>query len=316
MGIVLDDKHKLIDRSDSKEQAELTKKVNLISKQAMMLMTKERVIPTPENYKTFFENQLEKRSPQEQKMIAELTKGEEIEESEYVATLEKDVQSSYLAIKRMTEQIASSYANLVKVRKWTKEVSLNTTSASITAYKERLDAIIIQLDKELRSIKEHYTNTALLISNFSKNTIYDRKYGIFNKKYLLKVIDATIKNAQTFDYANSLLALRIKPEVLDTIKTKNDKEMLKLTLSKILYKRSRRSDIIAHYEDGIFMILLKHTDENQAKVAADRIASAVNDASFIVNAKSVDMSLEFGLSSICKDDIKEEVITKAIDNLS
>ncbi len=316
MGIVLDDKHKLIDKDEQKQRDEVVKKVNLISKQAISAMNKNKIIPTPENYKSYFENQLENRSSEEKKSLSELLANDSYNTDNYIATLEKDIQDAYLHIKKMSELIASSYSRLNSMRVLTKEINKNLTPTALVDYQEKLEQSSALFEKELKAIKKNYADTALLISKFSKNTIYDKKYGIHNKKHLLKMVEITIKNSEIFDYPNTLLAIRIKPNILQKIKSKSDRELLKVTLSKLLYKRSRRSDILAHYEDGIIMILLKHTDEKLSQMAIKRIQESVENGNFMVNGEDISLELEFGLSPITKDKIKEQVISEALDNLS
>jgi len=320
MGVTLDDKHKLVGRSEKVDNQEISKKVNLISKQTLGSMTKDKVIPTPENYKIYFEGQLEKRSAAERKEINQVISNEVVAEDSHTANLEKDIQDAYLHIKRMTELIASSYSRLNSIRKLTaqKRVELkdNPTPTTLISYEENLAIGISAIESDLKSIKDKYSKTASLISDFNKNSIYDKKYGIYNKKYLLKVIDTIIKNSEDFDQANTLLAIKINPQILANIKSSSDKELLKLTLSKLIHKRSRRSDIVAHYEDGIFMIILKHTDTKQAQIALSRIADMVESSSFMVNGDDVSVTLGFGISSISKDDIKEQVVIEAIDSIS
>jgi diguanylate cyclase (GGDEF)-like protein len=320
MGVTLDDKHKLVGRSEKTDNQEISKKINLISKQTLGSMTKDKVIPTPENYKIYFEGQLEKRSPAERKEISQIISNEVVAEDTHIANLEKDIQDAYLHIKRMTELVANSYSRLNSIRKLTaqKRVELkeNPTPTTLIAYEENLAMGMSAIESDLKAIKERYSKTASLISDFNKNSIYDKKYGIYNKKYLLKAIDTIIKNSEDFNQANTLLAIKIDPQILTNMKSNSDRELLKLTLSKLIHKRSRRSDIVAHYEDGIFMIILKHTDIKQAQIAISRIADMVESSSFIVNGEDINVSLCFGLSPISKDDIKEQVIVEAIDNIS
>jgi GGDEF domain-containing protein len=318
MGVVLDDKHKLLDRSQKSQKrgVEITKKVNQLSKQTLNALSKENIIPTPANYKSYFEKQLEKRPTEDKKSISAILDDEEHIGESYIATLEKDIHDAYLNIKKMTESIAHSYTKIGSLNKIIKTVDSNITPASLVNVQDALDSSLKHLQNDLKSIKEGYTKTAQLINNFNKNSIYDKRYGVHNKKYLLRTVEDVIKNSALFEYPNTLMAIRIKPQILAEVKLKRDQELIKLTLSKLLYKRSRRSDIIAHYEDGIFMILLKHTNVDFANIAKKRIEDSVENANFMVDGREIDLKLDFGIASIEADDIKESVITEAIDNLS
>ncbi|RUM66975.1 MAG: hypothetical protein DSZ06_02250 [Sulfurospirillum sp.] len=315
MGVVLDDRHKIIGKSNLESKEDISKKVSLVAKQTIFAMNKDKVIPTPENYKTYFESQMERRSSEDKSEIENLIVNEEITEVQHVATLEKDVQDAYLHIKNMAELIASSYNKLSRLYKLTKETSINPTSASLVKFQEHLESTLPILKKDLSRINGNYSQTANIIKDFSQKAIYDKKYGTHNKKYLLKVVESAINTNAQFDYPNTLIAVRIKPDIIDALHSSKDKELVRINLSKILYKRSRRSDVVAHYEDGIFMILLKHTDKKLAQITMKRIQDAVEDASFLVNGKEIDVKLDFGYAPIKKDDIKESVIMEALDSL-
>jgi len=325
MGIVTDDKHKLIGRKtqlteDNADREKLTKMINLLSKQVLGQLTRDKIPPTPENFKVYFEKQVEKKSNSDKKKINELLELESAKDSIHTVALEKDIREAFLHIKNMTESVANTFANLNQLKKLTEqklqEIKQNPSTTILVSYEENLEKSIVLLTKELKQIKDRYNATAELIKDFNQNSIYDKKYSTYNKKYLLKAIQTIIKNGENFKYSNTLLAIKIKPQILAKIKHQNDKETLKMILSKLLLKRSRRSDIVAHYENGIFMIILKHTDTKQAKIAIERIEDMIDSANFIIDSKDINVELEFGLASITKDKAKEEIIIEAIDKLS
>jgi diguanylate cyclase (GGDEF)-like protein len=326
MGATMDDKHKLVGREVPKLSAEelekqkIAKVISLMSKQVLGQLNKDKVPPTPENFKVYFENQLEKKPSHEKKKLNELLLLESAVDGTHTAALEKDIQDAFVYIKSMTESIASVYSGLNRMRKVTaeklKEVKQNPSATALVSYEDNLLKTAELLEKELKQLKNKYSDTAELIKDFNQNTIYDKKYGSYNKKYLLRAIQSTIKSVESFEHDNTLLAIRIKPQIIAKIKHQNDKEMIKMNVSKLLLKRARRSDIVAHYENGIFMIILKHASLSQAKIAISRIEDMIDSANFIVNAEDISVELEFGLAKISKEHTKEEIIIEAIDNFS
>ncbi len=295
------------------------KTLNLLSKQVIGKLNSDSVPPTPENYKIYFDAQLETKSDVQRKEIGEILKLEEEIESDHTVTLEKDIQNAFIYIKSMTESIAKAYTKISQMKKITiekeQEMLTNPSRLTLVSYEEDLEAIEAILDKELRLIKSRYNSTAELIRSFNQNSIYDKKYGIYNKKYLLKSLDGVLKNVENFEYQNTLLSIKIQSESLQNVKHQRDKSLINITLAKLLLKRSRRSDIVGHYEDNIFMIILKHTDMKQAQIAIDRITDMIDTANFIVDSQNVDIKLHFGIAAIDKSKTKEEIIVESIDNL-
>ncbi len=303
---------------DKKEEIVL-KNLTQLSKQVIGKLNKDDVPPTPENYKIYFDAQLETKPQEQQKEIAQILELESEIEADHTVSLEKDIQDAFIYVKSMTESIAKAYTKISHMRKLTREkereIEVNPSHLALVAYEEDLEALETILEKELKLIKSRYNSTAELIRHFNQNSIFDKKYGIYNKKYMIKTLEAVLKSITKFEHHNTLLAIKIKPESLNRVHHQKDKALINITLAKLLLKRSRRSDVVAHYEEGIFMILLKHTNIEQAQIAIDRITDMIETSNFIVDSNSIDVKLSFGLSSVVTNKSKEEILIEAIDNL-
>ena len=295
------------------------KTLNMLSKQIVGKLNKDDVPPTPENYKIYFDAQLEKKTDLQRKEIEEILELEKEVEADHTITLEKDIQNAFIYIKSMTESIAAAYTKINQLKKITqlkrKEIEAKPSAIALVSYEEDLEAMEAILEKEVKQIKSRYNSTAELIRNFNQSSIYDKKYAVYNKKYLMKTLDSVLKSVENFSHENTLLSIKISDSSLEKIRHQKDKTMINVTLAKLLLKRSRRSDIVGHYEDGIFMILLKHTSTEQAQSAIDRITDMIESANFIVDSDSVDIKLNFGVSAIHESKSKEEILIQSIDDL-
>jgi diguanylate cyclase (GGDEF)-like protein len=234
--------------------------------------------------------------------------------------LEKKAQQSFLHIKSMAESIAISYQKLKKVldltQKKIEDLSASPNRLSLLSYEEDLQKIEKSLIVEMRSINAQYKKTAELIKEFNVESIYDKKFDVFNKKYLLKMLDNEINGINKYSHDSVLLAIDIKSTNLDEQKFTKNRVLILQTLAKLLLKRSRRSDVLAHYNNGIFIIMLVHTDLEHSEKAIYSIREMISTASFIVDSESVEIELAFGVSSIEPDMVKEQVITRALDELN
>ncbi len=318
--IVVKDEPVVVEKSAEEVKKEGTlKSLGMLSKQVVNKLSKDDVPPTPENYKIYFDAQLESKPEAQRKEIQEVLALEAEVEEEHTATLEKEIQNAFIYVKSMTESIATAYTKINQLKKITaekrKEMETNPSPMALVSYQEDLELISSILQKESQAIKTRYNATAELIRNFNQNSIYDKKYGVYNKKYLLRTLDSILKSVEKFDHQNTLLSIQIAPSSLAAISHQKEKNIVNITLAKLLLKRSRRSDIIGHYDNDIFMIVLKHTNESQAQVAIDRIKDMIDTASFIVEGRELDIVLNFGISVIDTSKSKEEILVDAIDAL-
>jgi diguanylate cyclase (GGDEF)-like protein len=309
-----------VQKSEEELKMQTTLKgLNMLSKQVVGKLSKDQVPPTPENYKIYFDAQLDNKPESQKKDIKEILSLEADVEGDHAITLEKDIQNAFVYLKNMTDSIATVYTKINQMKKITQEkeeqLRTNPSRLALVSYEEDLSALSVILDRELDQIKRRYNTTAGLIKNFNQNSIYDKKYGVYNKKYLLKTLDSILKSVENFDTQNTILSIKIGADSFFDMPLKRDRMLINVTLAKLLLKRSRRSDIITHYDDDIFIIVLKHTDVMQAQVAIDRITDMIESANFIVDAKSVDVKLQFGIAAIDKSLSKEEILIEAIDNL-
>jgi diguanylate cyclase (GGDEF)-like protein len=329
MGVALEEKDKIVGKistqklqqksEDELRRERISKTLNMISKQIISRLSKDKIPATPQNFKVYFEDQLEKKPTTEKREIEELLSLEESITSAHTAALEKDIQEAFIYIKSMAESVKNAFTTISQVKNLTsekiKEMEKSQSSLALVSYEESLKQAVSSLEKELKTLKTKYNSTASLIKDFNRNSIFDKKYGIYNKKYLLKSIESIIKSSKTFDHDNTLLAIRVKPDILKKVKGESEKNLLNTTFAKLLYKRARSSDIVAHYENGIFMIILKHATIDQAKIAVNRIKTMIEETNFYVNGKDIQIEVETALEPIDELRSKEEIIVEAIDNL-
>jgi len=172
------------------------------------------------------------------------------------------------------------------------------------------------LENEQENIKESYIEFADVIKKFNKESIFDKKYGVYNKKYLFESIKNELDNLKNFEYKNCVISFCISGDVLKSIKLKSDKDIVIKTVSKIILDRSRRSDILAHYEDGIFLLVLKHTDFESAKRAVSSIKNFVSFSNFIIDATSIQAKINTSIVEMKADMSVDEVIGDCIKGLA
>jgi PleD family two-component response regulator len=112
-----------------------------------------------------------------------------------------------------------------------------------------------------------------------------------------------------------MIAFSIKKEILKDVKLKSDRDIIIKTVSNMVLDRLRRSDILAHYEDGIFLLILKHTDFEQAKKAVESIKNFVSFSNFIIDGKQIQAKIDTNIVELDPRLSIDEIIGSAIEGL-
>jgi GGDEF domain-containing protein len=304
----------------SKQNSMVLKQVNLYGKQVVDKMIKENIPPTPANFAIYFEKLLEDKPLSQRQNINSVLELEEVEDFNYVLKIENNINEGFVQIKSMLDVISNVYTKINKLRTITKARKENMTKGSnnkisLVSYEEDLEAITTVLAKQQNSLKEQYTKIASVIKDFNNESIFDKKYDVYNKKYLFKTIDAEKANVKNFGYESTLLALRVKHGSLRNVRLTRDKELIIKTVGKMVLKRSRRSDVITHLQDGIFILILKHTDLDQAQKTISSIEQMISFSNYIVDSETIDIELDFAISKILPNKTKEQIIASALEVL-
>ncbi len=295
------------------------KQVGLFSKQVIEKMINEKIPATPENYSIYFEKLLEEKPLVQRKSILKVLDAEAVEEHNYVAQVENNIKESFKQIKAILDTVSNMYSKINKLRKLTKikkqEIVNGSGQLALVAYKENLDEIIGTLEKQQASLKERYIEVSESIKQFHKNSIFDPKYDVYNKNYLFKALEAEKKNISTFGHESSILAFKIQTKSFEKIKLRKDQELVIKNVANMIMNRSRRSDIVAHLGNDIFIILLKHTNVSQAQKVIDSIDHMIGFTNYIVDSQNIDIELDFAVTKIVTHQTKEQIISTVINQL-
>ena len=87
------------------------------------------------------------------------------------------------------------------------------------------------------------------------------------------------------------------------------------TIARLLLKTSRRSDTVAHYGNGVFAMLLKHTDIESAKKASDRLCYLVSNSNFFLGDKEIKLKISIGITDIDPEYSVEETIVSVMNGV-
>ncbi|MGM0624027.1 MAG: GGDEF domain-containing protein, partial [Campylobacterota bacterium] len=232
-------------------------------------------------------------------------------------------KEGFSQIRKTMQRVSHIYKNLKSldmiVKKYSPQIKNSTDKSQLSSLATALISDITKLNgmikKETTEMKDLYQKTALIVKKSEDKSIHDAKYGVYKKTYLIQKINQEIKLVEKFNHDTTLLAVRIKQSVFDHVKSERARSTITRTVARLLLKTSRRSDIVAHYEESTFMIILKHTDLENAKRNANRLKNMVTATNFFFGDKEVSIDVDIAIAKISKDRIGEETIVCALDAL-
>jgi diguanylate cyclase len=288
-------------------------------------LSQESLPSIPKNYTIFFERMLELESDDFKKKMGEvLEMEEEIEklEDDRQIYIEREIKQSFGQIKSMLQAVSLIYKNLgimktiirKRIDSLGSNVNLLTVQNVFSSFNEDLDKLNSLMTKHIEVIKTSYEDVSRVFKLIEEQSIYDSKYDLFNKKYLLKTLESELTYVRKYGYHSTFMLIRAKDSLLNELSIKDRQTVLR-NISKFLLKTSRRSDILAHYGDGVFAMLMKHTDIKGAKKACDRIADMFYQATFVIGDGELDMDMEICVSDLNETKAIEGMITSMLDAL-
>lgn len=295
------------------------KQLGTFSKQVIERLFTEKIPATPENYAIYFEKMLEEKPLKQRKTIQKILEAEHLEEHIYVAQVENNIKESFKQLKIILDTVSSMYNRIAKLKTLTKnkqeEIANGAGKIAIVAYEESLEETVDALDFQQKTLKEHYSEIAQNIKFFHANTIFDPKYDVYNRNYLFKMIESEKKNITTFGYECALLAFQVDPNTLTDIKQVKERELVIKNIANMILRRSRRSDIVAHLGNDIFVILLKHTKIEQAERVIESIDQMIGFTNFIVNSQNIEVALAYAVAPVQPHRTREQMLSSLLNQL-
>ena len=289
------------------------------AKQVVDQLNRDNIPATPENYAIYFEKLLDEKPLRQKQSILKILEAEHLEENIYVAQMESTIKESFRQIKVILETVSNMYNRIGKLKQLTRqkkdELGNGSGKIALVAYEESLEEAVDVLEKQQKTLKEHYSEIAENIKNFHANTIFDHAYDVYNKNYLFKSIEREKKNIASFGHESCMVAFKVDPAALQNIKLNRDRELVIKNIAKMILRRSRRNDIVAHLGNDVFVILLKHTTEEQAERVIDSIDQMISYTNFIVESQNIEVSLQYALTKIVPHETREQMLSKLINQL-
>lgn len=311
----------VINQSSSFGIEEPSSDIELYSKEVLNALIKDNLPPTPNNFSLYFDRLLEEKSDHLRKQILSILELEEGNNEENTIELEQTLKKGFSSIKNILTVTANLYKNIVLMSrildKRKEEFGLNDNidvAVGITkSLQEDVDKLNTILKKQTTQMRDLYDETAVIVKTVENETIFDNKFGVYNKRYLLTKVEQEIGLIKEFRHKSSLIMIELDRDLRRSIKNEKSILLTTRTLARLLLKTSRRSDTVAHYGNGIFSMLLKHTDIESAKKASDRLCDLVANSNFFLADQEIQLKISIGITDISTNYSVEEIVVSALD---
>jgi len=309
--------------SASLDMDEPTSDLEIYSKEVLGALITDNLPPTPNNFSLYFDRLLEDKSENLRKQIQSMLELEENNDDENTIMLEQSLKKGFTSVKSILSVTANLYKNMALMTKILdkrkKELQENTeiqAAAGIAAALEGdVSKLNIILKKQSVQMKTLYDDTAKIVKNVENETIFDNKYGVYNKRYLLTKIEQEVELITEFKHKSSLIMIELSRELKESVNNDKAITLMTRTIARLLLKTSRRSDTVAHYGNGVFAMLLKHTDIPSAIKASERLCELVSNSNFFLADREIQLKISIGITDIATLYSVEEIVVSAMNGI-
>ena len=298
--------------------------MEVYAKEVLASLVNDNLPPTPNNFSLYFDRLLEDKSENLRKQIAGVLELEEDNDAEKTIALEKSLKQGFSSIKNILQVTANIYKNMALMGKILekrkdelgKSLDEQMTMSVIEGLEGDVNKLNGILKKQIDQLKGHYDHTASMVKNVDQETIFDNKYGVYNKRYLLNKLEQETSLVKEFKHNSSLIMLELSKSLLADINNEKAVVLMTRTIARLLMKTSRRSDIVAHYGNGVFGMILKHTDLPSAQKAGERLCDLVASSNFVLAEREINRKISVGIKAIMADQGIEAQVINALDAMA
>jgi diguanylate cyclase (GGDEF)-like protein len=297
--------------------------VEVYSKEVLTALIQDSLPPTPNNFSLYFDRMLEEKNENFRKQISSMLELEESNDAENTLELEHSLKQGFSSIKNILGTTAHLYKNMTlmtkilekRLKELGSDNDIHVSISVATALEQDITKLNAIIKKQSSQMKSLYDETANIIKNVENETIFDNKFGVYNKRYLLSKIQKEIGLIQEFKHTSSLIMIELSRDLRESIGNEKALLLMTRTIARLLLKTSRRSDTVAHYGNGIFSMLLKHTNIESAKKASERLVDLVSNSNFFLADREIQLKISIGITDIDPDYSVEEIVVSAMNGI-
>ena len=163
--------------------------------------------------------------------------------------------------------------------------------------------------------KTLYQQCSKALENLNTNTMYDSKFDVYNKRYFIQLVQDEAKSVQKFQHISTILMMALPHSITQYLNNDQMAIVIMKTVAKLLLKTSRRSDMIGYIGNGIFGMLLKHSDIFSSKKASERLIELLKNTNVFIGSNELNLNLNIGIAKIKTDRSAQDSLNYSISAL-
>ncbi len=307
-----------------KDLKDPTNPIEKFAKKVFDKLIEEGIPPVPYNFSLYFFNMLEDESIEFKKQIQDILSLAESGDIEKELELEKKLKISFRYLKEILQRTAIIYKLTNQMKLISDEAlkqiahiaSQKAFSKYLKSFEDKINKISNKMDESLKEIKEAYSKNIELIKDIESNSIFDMIYSVYNDKFFKDEVNKEIELIKKFKYISFVVFIKVRHDVLTKLKNEKSQVILNKSIAKILLKTSRRTDIISHLGNGIFGLLLRHTDRIGAIKTIERFSEIISNSAIFVEGNEIEIKIVGSICEIRADKTYEEYLKKCKDLLA
>lgn len=272
-------------------------------------LIQKQIPPLPSNFEEIFEQMLNGRDIEFQKKIRALLDGE-VKDGDRNIKFEKNIHLVFAKTKELLKCISGIYKNFADISDGYEAIATNTEQ-NVEALRH-LHQLQMLADRQVSSLKTLYQQCDQILENINISTMYDLKFDVFNKRYFAHLVQEEAAAVRKYSHASSILMIALPPSVTQQLSSEQTALVVMKTIARLLLKTSRRSDMIGYIGQGIFAMLLKHSDIESSKKASERLIHLMHDTSIYLGSSEVTLNVNIGISKITGEQSANESLNHAI----
>ncbi len=297
--------------------------LNQFASEVLAKIVEDGVPPTPSYFESYFEIMLQDKPFDFKKEVTEQLSSEDTGGDEKRAVLESKLKEGFNSVKDILQNVSVLYKQVLlsietskkrsqEARNINNPTAVQNFAITLTSDTEMLANF---LSKQAVIFKDLYQKSANIIKEVETESIFDAKYGIYNNRYLYAQVEQEQAMTLKYGHSSALLFARLSSHVIESIGNEKGVSLVNKTMAKLFMKTSRRSDVVAYFGQGIFALLLKHTDPSNAARTAERLYDMMSSTNFFLGDKEIELKICCGIIGLDKGKNAEESVASVLTAL-
>lgn len=296
--------------------------INEYALEVVKTMTDSGIYPNPQNFAIYFEKLLEDKPAEFRESALQQLQNDPTSVERQLA-----LESKIVKIKKSIANIITRFNVMCEnletfqdiVDKHSHEVSVTSSAQAaqniMMIFSKELEKIDEISKKQLQEIKDSCVRANQEISSLDDNIVLNDKYHIYNQRFLESKVTLEIQKMQGNTYKSSFMLIKTAKHLEKKVTNEKDAFIVNRSIVKILQKQISKSYTLAYCGNGIFGILLSHSNKDSTKRFANKISERVAQTDIFLDDKELSLSICSGIVEITSENKPKDIFKNASEAL-